>query len=125
VLIVDDEPDLLRLAETYLQQLGYRTLTATNAREALALFERHADIDCLFTDIVMPGGIDGFALAERLTSARPDLRVLLTSGFTSRAGNGNGQGARAGWRILRKPYTKSELAQGIFSRQLTRIVPNS
>ena len=112
ILIVDDERDLLQLADKYLSALGYKTYLAENASQALAMLEKHDDIDCLFSDVVMPGGINGYELAQQATTKKPKLKVLLTSGFTSKTIAHNGL-ARYARHLLSKPYRKTELAQHI------------
>ena len=80
ILVVDDDRDVLDLARTYLEEQGYRVLQAPNGAEGLRILQS-APVDLLFTDIVMPGDLDGFALAEQAKRVRPELRVLYTSGF--------------------------------------------
>lgn len=115
ILIVDDESGLLQLAEVYLNELGYKTYVAENAQQALKIFSEHSDIDCLFSDVVMPGGMNGYELAASLTQLKPQLKVLLSSGFTSKSIVKDG-GNAFNKAILNKPYRKSELAKRI--RQL-------
>jgi len=110
LLVVDDEPCLLDLAEESLQALGYRVLVAGNGRQALERLAEEPAIDLLFSDVVMPGGIDGYELAAAATAQRPDLKVLLTSGYTEKAMAGKDR-ARFSAKLLRKPYTQVELAQ--------------
>jgi hypothetical protein len=75
ILVVDDEPDLIEVAAGILAALGYRTLSATNGPEALDIIRRDRSIDLLFSDVIMPGGMDGYRLAiEALRSA--DLKIL-------------------------------------------------
>ncbi len=113
VLLVDDEPDLLQLAARYLSELGYQVYTAENARQALALLDDPSlPIDILFSDVVMPGGINGYELAQKAVERRPAIKVLLTSGFTSRTLAHNGL-ARFNANLLPKPYRKDQLAQRI------------
>ena len=112
ILIVDDERDLLHLADDYLTSLGYRTLLAENAAKALDILATHEDIDCLFSDVVMPGGMNGYELAEQAVKNRPELKVLLTSGFTSKTIAQNGQ-VHFVTQMLSKPYRKADLAQRI------------
>lgn len=81
ILLVEDEDDLRELAVELLQDEGYRVKTARNGVEGLARITADQEIDVLFTDIVMPGDIDGWELARRSKKLRPDLRVLYTSGF--------------------------------------------
>jgi CheY-like chemotaxis protein len=114
VLIVDDEKDLLELAERYLQNLGYRTLSADNPQDALSLLAKHKDIDLLFSDVVMPGEMNGYVLAEQAVKQQKDLKVLLTSGFSSNTTAVNGQ-AKFNANLLHKPYRQHELAQRVRS----------
>ncbi len=110
ILIVDDELDLLHLADDYLTSLGYKTRLAENASQALAMLEKHKDIDCMFSDVVMPGGMNGYELAEQASKNNPELKILLTSGFTSKTIAKNAQ-IRFSVQMLSKPYRKTELAQ--------------
>ena len=110
ILIVDDETDLLHLAKQYLEDFGYKTYAAENATQALKVLEQQPDVDCLFSDIVMPGGINGFELAQKTIDKYPNLKVLLTSGFTSKSIAQNGP-SHFSANILSKPYQKVELAQ--------------
>jgi DNA-binding NtrC family response regulator len=114
ILIVDDEVDLLRLANQYLQSLGYRTLTANNAHAAIELLKEDLSVDLLFTDVVMPGDMNGYQLAEAAVKLSPTLKVLLTSGFTANTIAVNGQ-ARFNSNLLHKPYRKSDLATHVRS----------
>ncbi|MFV9616003.1 MAG: PAS domain S-box protein [Gammaproteobacteria bacterium] len=109
VLLVDDEVALLELAAESLQMLGYRVLTAANGKQALSRLAEESAVDLLFSDVVMPGGINGFELAEQAVALLPDLKVLLTSGYTEKAVIRNGQ-ARFNANMLSKPYTQVELA---------------
>lgn len=112
LLIVDDEIDLANIARESLQALGYKVLTASNGTEALELMNEGSSIDLLFSDVVMPGGINGFELAEIAITLLPNLKILLTSGYTERAVAHNGQ-ARFKTNLLDKPYTQYELAQRV------------
>jgi len=112
ILIVDDEVDLLQLANQYLTDLGYHTRTAKNAPQALKILKEDDNIDLLFSDVVMPGGMNGYELAQQATQKKPVLKVLLTSGFTSKTIAHNGL-ARFSSHLLSKPYRKTDLAQHI------------
>ncbi len=112
ILIVDDEKDLLELAEKNLIALGYQTIIAHNGEEALKILNENGSIDLLFSDVVMPGGVNGYELAELAVVKITTLKVLLTSGFTKKAVSKNGQ-ARFSVTLLSKPYSKVELAQRI------------
>ena len=83
VLVAEDEPTVRALAESIIEELGYTTFSAANAREALAVLEGGAAITLLFTDINMPdgpNGLDGLELARRAVELRPGLRVIYTTG---------------------------------------------
>jgi signal transduction histidine kinase/DNA-binding response OmpR family regulator len=106
ILLVEDDPTVLALTLDMLTGLGYQVTTATNAAEALAVLHSGAEFDLLFTDVVMPGGVSGVSLARTARELRPDLRVLLTSGFV-------GEGAvieNAEFPLLDKPYDSVLLA---------------
>jgi PAS domain S-box-containing protein len=111
ILIVDDEVDLLQLANLYLSDLGYHTRLAENAAQALEIL-KEGNIDILFSDVVMPGGMNGYELARQATQQKPELKVLLTSGFTAKTVASNGL-AHFSTHLLSKPYRKLDLAQRI------------
>jgi len=119
VLIVDDEEGLLKVAALYLGDLGYKTRTASSSKLALRQLQQVNQIDLLFSDVVMPGGMDGYDLAKAALKSCPDLKVLLTSGFTSKRENAiNGDVAmfaRLSENLLNKPYNQSELAVAVRS----------
>ena len=112
ILIVEDEKALLELAKVSLQALGYRIVTAEDGPQALAQLAKKPTIDLLFSDVVMPSGMNGYELAERASANHPALKVLLTSGYTEKAVIHNGQ-ARFTANLLSKPYSRSELAHRI------------
>jgi signal transduction histidine kinase/ActR/RegA family two-component response regulator len=115
ILLVDDDAQILELVESMLQELGYRVLTATSGEQALALYQRslQADpqageqIDLLFSDIVMPGQLDGIGLALALRALRPGLPILLATGYSERAP------ADFGFKVLSKPYDARRLAEAL------------
>ena len=109
ILIVDDEEDLLQLADQYLSGLGYHTRLAENAAQALEILTTEEEIDLLFSDVVMPGGMSGYELAQQAAEQRPGLKVLLTSGYTAKTVANNGL-ARFAAHLLSKPYRKDDLA---------------
>lgn len=109
VLAVDDEEDLLLLAQQYLEALGYSVITAANGQQALNILKERSDIDLLFSDIVMPGGMNGYELAEQASTLYPTLKVLLTSGYSSKTLSRNGQ-AQFEATMLSKPYNHHEIA---------------
>ncbi|VTU01071.1 pas pac sensor hybrid histidine kinase : Putative uncharacterized protein OS=uncultured Desulfobacterium sp. GN=N47_I07080 PE=4 SV=1: PAS_2: GAF: PHY: PAS_9: PAS_9: PAS_3: HisKA: HATPase_c: Response_reg [Gemmataceae bacterium] len=110
VLVVDDDPMIRRLAQLVLTQAGYRVLLAAGPAEALdAVAARDARVDLLLTDVVMPG-LSGRELAERLTAARPGLRVAFLSGYTTDTVLRHGiREERV--NFLQKPFSAEELLQ--------------
>ncbi len=109
VLLVEDEPRVRRMTVGRLQELGYQVLDAANGPAALALLDQYPQIDLLFTDMVMPGGMTGADLAEAVREARPGIKVLFTSGYAEPDVVRRGRAAEAGW--LKKPYSTLELAR--------------
>jgi PAS domain S-box-containing protein len=109
ILAVEDD-DLVRAnTERVLRSLGYKLLIASNGPAALAILERGDNIDLLFTDVVMPGGMGGRQLAEEACAMRPSLKVLFTSGYTDNALIHHGR-LDPGVHLIRKPYRKKDLA---------------
>jgi CheY-like chemotaxis protein len=95
-----------------LANLGYATITAGNAQEALDLIDSGARFDLMFTDMVMPGPLNGRRLAEEARRRRPDIKVLFTSGYTEDASIRHGR-IEPGVLLLVKPYRKNDLARMI------------
>jgi PAS domain S-box-containing protein len=113
ILVVEDDPFVRGYAVGCVESLGYQVITATNGREALRTLDDHLDrIDMLFSDIVMPGGVGGWELAQKAWQKKPGLKVLLTSGYQleTMAGEIN---TNPHVSILNKPYRKTQLAQRI------------
>jgi signal transduction histidine kinase len=106
ILAVEDSTGLRQILVRQLTTAGYRVLEAGDARVALETIASGTDIDLLLTDIVMPGGMNGHELARLAMLRRPDLKTLLTTGFSEVTNGHGGSGAR---NILRKPYRKDEL----------------
>ena len=110
VLVVEDDPDVLDIAVSGLLDLGYDVKTATDAHEALAILRTHGGIDVLFSDVVMPGGMNGAQLAVEARCICPELKVLLTSGYAASALSQE-HGLPDTLEVLRKPYRREDLAQ--------------
>ena len=110
VLAVEDEPALLSSVVESLTDLGYHVLAARDAAEALERLRGEGRIDVLFSDIVMPGGMNGVQLAVEAGRLRPGLRVLLTSGYANEALVGD-HSVPTDVPILTKPYRRDELAR--------------
>lgn len=112
ILVVDDNKDVRRMVTRQLAELGYRVLEADEARKALTILEAEPAVDLLFTDIVMPHGMDGFTLAEAVRTVKPAVGVLFTSGFPSTSAQAAaGLGGSA--ELLSKPYRRQELAKAV------------
>lgn len=110
VLLVEDNDLVRHYATRQLQVLGYDVVAAQNANEALGILEKERGIALLFTDVVMPGGMNGFELGEKARALDPGLKVLYTSGYTENALVDQGcEGARQ--HFLHKPYRPSDLAR--------------
>jgi CheY-like chemotaxis protein len=112
ILIVEDDVLLRSCVVTQVENLGYRAFAAGNAAEALTIIHSDEKIDLLFTDIILPGSIDGRQLAVEVLHRRPSLRVLYTSGYAKNAVVHGGP-LDAGIVLLAKPYRKAELARMI------------
>ncbi|MDA9405488.1 MULTISPECIES: PAS domain S-box protein [unclassified Bradyrhizobium] len=110
VLIVEDDALVRQYVVTQVKSLGYAALEAANAAEALVIIDADKDIDLLFTDIIMPGNMNGRQLADEATRRRPQLKTLFTSGYTENAIVHHGR-LDSGVLLLAKPYRKSELAK--------------
>ena len=112
VLLVEDEPHVRELVIMQLSALGYAVDAQPDARSALAACEGSQHYDVLLTDVILPGGMNGRELADRLASARPRLRVLFTSGYSQRAIEIQGV-LMPGATLLHKPFRKADLAKKV------------
>lgn len=110
ILVVDDEPSVLLLCKQLLQHLGYDVLTATDGRVAVDVFRQHGDsIDCVILDLMMPD-MDGAEAHHALTALRPDVKILLTSGYNEEDIAQRFDGKRLAG-IMQKPYQLAALAK--------------
>lgn len=112
ILIVDDEEALLELTEELLSDLGYKVLVANNAKQALKLLKEEPNIDLMISDVIMPGGLNGYELLEQATAEFPDLKVLLASGYTEKIASSETHN-RFSVNLIAKPYTYVELAEKV------------
>jgi PAS domain S-box-containing protein len=113
ILLVEDEASVRRPVVRNLQQLGYRVLEASNGQVALEVWQAHAgQIDLLFSDMVMPEGLTGLDLAEKLRAEKPSLKVILSSGYNQEMA-GHAIPAGGGFVFLQKPYQLLELSKTI------------
>lgn len=112
VLVVEDEPEVRRVAMTFLRKLGYAPLEADTAETALRLLSTQPGIDLLFTDIVLGGDMTGFELAAKAREQHPHLSVLFTSGYEY-ASLDIEPHAFGTFELLRKPYRREQLDEAI------------
>ena len=112
VLLVEDDEQVLGMAVESLEELRYRVIVTRNAAEALEHLHGVERIDILFSDVVMPGGMNGSQLAVEARRVRPDIKILLTSGYVANLDEGQvlGQGELP---VLNKPYRRDELARSL------------
>jgi signal transduction histidine kinase len=115
ILVVEDDGDVMRATAETLQDAGFEVVTAATGAEALTVLRSDEGVDLLFTDVMMPGGLDGVGLAEAGIRSRPELKVLLTSGYSETVLKEHLHNLP----ILAKPYHRDELLrrlQGLFRR---------
>ncbi len=112
ILLVDDEYELLEIATSYLEDEGFQVLAAISGNQALRLLQANPDVDVLLTDIVMPGGMDGEALAKEARKLKPEIKVLYTSGYPS-GDLKDKTGVQLDAPLVGKPYTRQSLMKGL------------
>jgi signal transduction histidine kinase/CheY-like chemotaxis protein len=112
ILIVEDDALVREYVVAQISRFGYHTMAAGNAAEALAIIDGPERFDLLFTDVIIPGGLNGRQLATEALKRRPELKVLYTSGYTENAIVHHGR-LDAGVLLLPKPYLSSDLARMI------------
>ena len=112
ILVVEDDHLVRTFVVGQIQSLGYATLAAVNAAEALVVIDSPTAIDLLFTDMIMPGSMNGRQLADKALQRRSSLKILFTSGYSDEAIIHHGH-LDAGVLLLAKPYRKSDLARMI------------
>ncbi|MCJ2133062.1 PAS domain-containing protein [Methylobacterium sp. J-026] len=112
ILIVDDRADVAEVARTILRDFGYVTLMAGNAREALEILDSSERVDLLFTDLIMPGGMNGVLLAREAVRRQPKLKVLLATGYAEASLERTDIGGSE-FDLLNKPYRRTELVRRV------------
>ncbi|ASY56620.1 MULTISPECIES: PAS domain S-box protein [Sinorhizobium] len=105
ILVVEDDARVRRVVVSRLRDAGYSVIEAEAGTQALQLLSEHPEISLVFTDMIMPGGMDGGELAEHVRALRPDVKMLFTSGYAE-----PGAAGRAAGSWLQKPYTARDLA---------------
>jgi signal transduction histidine kinase/CheY-like chemotaxis protein len=109
ILVVEDDEDVLAVTAESLRELGYQVVTAVDAARALEILRGDQPIDLLFSDVIIPGGVNGAQLAVTARHVRPQLKVLLTSGYTAAALSFE-HGLPDNLNVVSKPYQREELA---------------
>lgn len=110
ILVVEDNPQVRKLSIERIRDLGYQTLEATSGDDAYVMLHKNVHVDVLFSDLVMPGSLNGYDLAAKVSEEFPNVKILLTSGYASDVVTGR-IGATGEYRILHKPYRQSDLAE--------------
>jgi PAS domain S-box-containing protein len=105
ILVVEDNEDVRELAETMLEGAGYAVVSAPSGEQALTLLEEGSAIDLVFTDVMMPGGMNGLQLADQVRARRPGTPILVTTGYMDELPTARGQRLD----ILSKPYRQEDL----------------
>jgi CheY-like chemotaxis protein len=112
ILVVEDNPEVRSTAVDILESLGYRVVEAANGHQALEQFTQHKDIALVFSDLMLPGGMPGTLLVDKLRERRPDLKVLMTSAF-SESSMMRREILDGSLVLLSKPYGVEDLARHV------------
>ncbi len=112
ILVVEDNDHVRRLTVTRVRQLGYAVLEAPNGEEALEILSAGQGVDLVFTDLVMPGGISGYELCNRVRERYPNSKLLLTSGYAEELVHAEDLDTQH-LKLLRKPYRQADLASAL------------
>jgi two-component system NtrC family sensor kinase len=113
VLLVEDNAEVAEVGKAYCEELGYTVRQAASAQAGLDFVERDRDIDVVFSDILMPGGMNGLELADAIRRRFPQIVVLLTTGYSSSAQDA----VRQGFAVLQKPYDIAALDRALREAQ--------
>jgi two-component system NtrC family sensor kinase len=113
VLLVEDNAEVAEVGKAYFEELGYTVKQAASAQAGLDFVERDRDIDLVFSDILMPGGMNGLELADAIRRRFPHIVVLLTTGYSSSAQDA----VRQGFAVLQKPYDLAALDRALREAQ--------
>lgn len=115
ILIVEDEIDIAEIASFHLKSMGYETVYANSAKEALHILGSGQEVDLVFSDVVLPGSIGGFRLVQKINEKFPSLKLLLTSAYFEEPLDipGNKLITNLTQSLLKKPYTKADLLDAV------------
>ena len=119
VLVVEDDAAVRKVTHNRLVELGYNVVEAATATEAVNLLQTNETVSLLFSDIRMPGQLSGYDLAKWLYENRPDIKVLLTSGYDAFRINGRQGASKHNVKILAKPYSMRKLAMALHDALLS------
>lgn len=120
VLVVEDDDNVREVAVLALEEAGYDVLPAADGREGLAVFEENSDIDFVFSDVIMPGGLTGIDMAERILEKSPKLPILLATGYTEKAMKDR-MIAKSHAVFISKPYETADLPGLIHSMMMKAV----
>ncbi|MBP0494041.1 PAS domain-containing protein [Roseomonas sp. SG15] len=112
ILVVDDRPEVAELARAILEEFGYTVHLAHDGHEAMRMIAGGTPLDMLFTDLIMPGGMNGVMLAREARRQRPRLKILLTTGYADDSVNRDDAGGTE-FDLIHKPYGRAELARRV------------
>src|SRR6266436_1647988 len=119
VLVVEDSPEVAEVATAYFQQLGYMVKQVANAHDALELLANDPKIDLVFSDILMPGGMNGLELGHAIRRLYPAIPVLLATGYSDSARDA----VQQGFVVLHKPFELAGLEQGLREARTWKVEP--
>jgi CheY-like chemotaxis protein len=112
IQVVDDEPDVMELTAALFRSIGYEVYTASNGKDALDILRRTQDISVLFSDVMMPNGMNGIELAQHARKLYPDIKILLASGYALPALKERHMSVDE-FSFLNKPYRLADLAKNL------------
>ena len=112
ILVVDDREEVAQLAKLILEDSGYRAIVAGDGQQALKIIDSGQSVDMLFTDLIMPGGLNGVMLAREVRKRSPKIKVLLTTGYADASLERTDAGG-ADFEVLNKPYGRLDLTRRV------------
>ena len=112
ILVVEDDPIVRKIPARILRDQGYEVVEAGNGKEAIDHLKVEPTFDLLFTDVVLPGGLNGVEIAEAAKRLKPDIKVLYTSGYVRDTVDHHGK-LIPGVTLVKKPYRRAELLEKV------------
>lgn len=120
VLVVEDDDRVREIAASMLEEVGFEVITARDGRSGLAQFKRYPDIDLVFSDVIMPGGLSGIEMAEKILKIKPNIPILLATGYTEKSIKDHILGFTS-VVFVSKPYDTKQLPKLIHSMMMERV----